>query len=479
MKNRKTIFTIFFALVLALSIVTVSAAAISANETKPGKPETKPDASVCEASGDCGVQPLKGFVEGLHSFTLEERATLLADLAEIERYENQINEIYSRMTDENAERLYAEIDAVDEKLTAVLARNAALWERVNDEYDEKIAANEPDMTLELNEADFDDACPAEESYADSIKSMHSLTEKEKAALLADLAEIEKYENQINELYSRMTDENAERLYAEIDTLDEKLTAVLERNSELWGRVNDEYDEKIAANEPDMTFELNEADFDDSCTAEASYEEFIKGMSSLTEKEKAALLADLAEIERYENQINELYSRMTDENAERLYAEIDTLDEKLTAVLERNSELWGRVNDEYDEKIAANEPDMTFELNEADFDDSCTAEASYEEFIKGMSSLTEKEKAALLADLAEIESLEAQIDELYYRMTDEDADRLYGSIDALYEKLDSVLDRNAELWDRVDAEYDEEIAAYEPDMTFECDEYDLAICGKSR
>ena len=51
-------------------------------------------------------------------------------------------------------------------------------------------------------------------------------------------------------------------------------------------------------------------------------------------------------------------------------EIDTLDEKLTAVLERNSALWERVNDEYDEKIAANEPDMTFELNEADFDDSC-------------------------------------------------------------------------------------------------------------
>ena len=86
MKNRKTIFTIIFALVLALSIVTVSAAAISANETKPDKPATKPD-------------------------------------------------------------------AVDEKLPAVLERNAELWERVNDEYDEKIAANEPDMIFELNEAD--------------------------------------------------------------------------------------------------------------------------------------------------------------------------------------------------------------------------------------------------------------------------------------------------------------------------------------
>ena len=94
-------------------------------------------------------------------------------------------------------------------------------------------------------------------------------------------------------------------------------------------------------------------------------------------------------------------------------------------------------------------------------------------------LTEKEKSALLADLAEIESLEAQIDELYYRMTDENADQLYGEIDALYEKLDSVLDRNAERWDRVDAEYDEKIAANEPDMSFELEEDDLAICGKSR
>ena len=192
MKNRKTIFTIIFALVLALSIVTVSAAAIPANETKPDKPATKPD-------------------------------------------------------------------AVDEKLTAVLERNAALWERVNDEYDEKIAADEPDMTLELNEADFDDACPAEESYAESIKSMRSLTEKGKADLLADLAEIESLEAQIDELYYRMTDENADRFYGEIDALCEKLDAVLDRNAALWDRVDAEYDEKIAAIEPDMPFELEEDD----------------------------------------------------------------------------------------------------------------------------------------------------------------------------------------------------------------------------
>ena len=39
--------------------------------------------------------------------------------------------------------------------------------------------------------------------------------------------------------------------------------------------------------------------------------------------------------------------------------------------------------------------------------------------------------------------------------------------------------HAELWDRVDAEYDEKIAANEPDMTFELKEVDLEVCERSR
>lgn len=255
MKNKRTILTIVFALVLALSIVTVSAAAISANGTKPDKPATKPDAPVCEASGDCAVQPLGGFVKGLESLTEQEKSSLLADLSEIEKYENEINGIYARMTDENADQLCDELDAVGKKLTEVLERNAELWDRVNDEYDERIAADEPDTTLELNESDFDDTCPAEESYVESIKGMSSLTEKEKEALLADLAELESLEAQIDELYYRITDENADQLYDELDALYEKLDSVLERNAELWDRVDAEYDERIAADEPDITFDF--------------------------------------------------------------------------------------------------------------------------------------------------------------------------------------------------------------------------------
>ena len=90
MKNRKTIFTIIFALVLALNIVTVSAAAISTNETKPGKPATKPNASVCEASGDCGVQPLKSFVEGLRSLTRRKKRLCLQTLPKSNRWKRRL-----------------------------------------------------------------------------------------------------------------------------------------------------------------------------------------------------------------------------------------------------------------------------------------------------------------------------------------------------------------------------------------------------
>ena len=155
MKSKKTVFTSLLTLVLALSIVTVSATAASANVKKSGEPVNDPCIAAAEVSGECIGQPLEGFVKNLNSLSEQEKSALLADLAEIEKYENQINEIYSRMTDENEKRLCDEIDTLDEKLTAVLERNSELWERVNDEYDEKIAANEPDMTFELKEVDLE------------------------------------------------------------------------------------------------------------------------------------------------------------------------------------------------------------------------------------------------------------------------------------------------------------------------------------
>ena len=153
MKSKKNVFAAVLALVLTLSIVAVSATAASANEKKSGECSADPCIAAADVSGECAGQPLEGFVKNLSFLSEQEKSDLLADLAEIESLEAQIDERYYRMTDENADQLYGEIDALYEKLDAVLDRNAELWDRVDAEYDEKIAANEPDMTFELNEAD--------------------------------------------------------------------------------------------------------------------------------------------------------------------------------------------------------------------------------------------------------------------------------------------------------------------------------------
>lgn len=155
MKSKKTVFTAVLTLVLALSVVTVSATAASANVKKSGEPVNDPCIAAAEVSGECVGQPLEGFVKNLSSLSEQEKTALLADLAEIESLEMQIDELYYRMTDENADRLYGEVDALYEKLDSVLDRNAELWDRVDAEYDEKIAANEPDMTFELKEVDLE------------------------------------------------------------------------------------------------------------------------------------------------------------------------------------------------------------------------------------------------------------------------------------------------------------------------------------
>ena len=151
MKSKKTVFTAVLTLVLALSVVTVSATAASANVKKSGEPANGSCIAAAEVSGECVGQPLEGFVKNLSFLSEQEKSALLADLAEIESLEAQIDELYYRMTDENADRLYGEIDALYEKLDSVLDRNAELWDRVDAEYDEKIAANEPDMPFEFEE----------------------------------------------------------------------------------------------------------------------------------------------------------------------------------------------------------------------------------------------------------------------------------------------------------------------------------------
>ena len=253
MKSKKNILATVFALILALSVVTASATAAAENGRRSDKIETLPEIISVESTDDCGVPSVENFVRNLDTLTEKERAALIADLDELARLEKQIDEIYARMTDGNADKLYDEIDAVNDKITAVLERNAELWERVNDEYDEQVAANETDMTLELNEADLNDLCEEDYSYESFVKNLGTLTEKERAALIADLDELAKLEKQIDAVYDRMTDENADKLYGEIDKIEAEITKVLDRNAGLWERVSDAYDEQIAAHDPVMAF----------------------------------------------------------------------------------------------------------------------------------------------------------------------------------------------------------------------------------
>lgn len=253
MKNRKNIIATVFALVLAASIIAASAATASANSRKNTPTETLPEIVSVNSPDDCGVPSIGSFVKDMNSLTEKEREALLGDLAEIAKLEKQIDEIYARMTDKNAEKLYKEISAIDDKITAVLERNSKLWERVNDEYDEQIAANETDMTFELNEADLNDAREDEYAYEKFVRNLDTITEDERAALIADLAKVAELNEKIDAIYARMTDKNADKLYEEIDAVEAEITEVLERNSKLWDRVSDEYDVRVAANEADMAF----------------------------------------------------------------------------------------------------------------------------------------------------------------------------------------------------------------------------------
>ena len=147
MKNKKNILATVFVLILALSVVTASATAAAENDRRSDKIETLPEIISVESPDDCGVPSVESFVRNLDTLTEKERAALIADLDELARLEKQIDAIYDRMTDENADKLYGEIDKIEAEINAVLERNAELWERVSDAYDEQIAAHDPVMAF--------------------------------------------------------------------------------------------------------------------------------------------------------------------------------------------------------------------------------------------------------------------------------------------------------------------------------------------
>ena len=61
MRSKKTVLAAVLTLMLALSIVTVSATAASANVKKSGEPVNNPCIAAADVSGECAGRPLEGF----------------------------------------------------------------------------------------------------------------------------------------------------------------------------------------------------------------------------------------------------------------------------------------------------------------------------------------------------------------------------------------------------------------------------------
>ena len=137
-----------------------------------------------------------------------------------------------------------------------------------------------------------------------------------------------------------------------------------------------------------------------------------------------------------------------ENEDAIWKQIEALEEKSDAIFRRNEALWEKL----DEICNALPDDYDFE----NFDEA--------EFIRGTNALTEAEKETLLADIKELNELDAQMEALYaklpgcddlplYEKALENADpKVLDEIDALEQEYDSLCEKHADLWDKVDEAY---------------------------
>ena len=187
---------------------------------------------------------------------------------------------------ENEDAIWEQIEAVEEKSDAILQRNAALWEKLDE-----ICNALPD---DYDFTDFDEAA--------FIRSTNALTEAEKKTLLADIKELNELDAQMEALYEKLPDCDNMPLYEkalekadpkvldEIDTLEQEYDRVCEKHADLWDKVDEAY-----FNLPD--------DYDFDNYDEAS---FIRSLSFLTDAEKDALIADSNRLVELDNQLCKLY-----------------------------------------------------------------------------------------------------------------------------------------------------------------------------
>ena len=142
------------------------------------------------------------------------------------------------------------------------------------------------------------------------------------------------------------------------------------------------------------------------------------------------------------------TKIATENEDAIWEQIEAVEEKSDAIFQRNAALWEKL----DEICNALPDDYDF----TDFDEAA--------FIRSTNALTEAEKETLLADIKELNELDAQMEALYETLPDCDNMPLYekalekadpkvlDEIDTLEQEYDRVCEKHADLWDKVDEAY---------------------------
>ena len=142
------------------------------------------------------------------------------------------------------------------------------------------------------------------------------------------------------------------------------------------------------------------------------------------------------------------TKIATENEDAIWKQIEAVEEKIDAIFQRNAALWEKL----DEICNALPDDYDF----TDFDEAA--------FIRSTNALTEAEKKTLLADIKELNELDAQMEALYEKLPDCDNMPLYekalekadpkvlDEIDTLEQEYDRVCEKHADLWDKVDEAY---------------------------
>ena len=145
---------------------------------------------------------------------------------------------------------------------------------------------------------------------------------------------------------------------------------------------------------------------------------------------------------------ESVTKIATENEDAIWEQIEAVEEKSDAIFQRNAALWEKL----DEICNALPDDYDF----TDFDEAA--------FIRSTNALTEAEKETLLADIKELNGLDAEMEALYAQLPDCDNMPLYekalekadpkvlDEIDTLEQEYDRVCEKHADLWDKVDEAY---------------------------